>query len=298
MEPMYFKVPRQKEETVRVENWDLPYFYEPIHFHEECQLTYIIESTGMILVGDKLDRFKKGEIYLIGKNLPHVFRNSERYFEEDSVYRARAISIFFSYDSITELLNYIPESFNIQKLLENSFYGIKLSREDAKLIAPYIKKMPHIEGFDRVLELLNILGMIAKKKELKLISSKTILIMDEEDNKRLNKVFEYIMQNFREHISLDDVAALVYMTPTSFCRYFKLRTQKTFSGFLTEVRIGNTCKLLSKSSCNVAQACYSSGYNNISNFHRHFLNVTGMTPNQYRKNVLKTSKVKLSPSYS
>lgn len=290
MEPICFKVPRQKEETVRVENWNLPYFYDPIHFHEECQLTYIIESTGMILVGDKLDRFKKGEIYLMGKNLPHVFQNSERYFEENSVFRARAISIFFSCDSLTALLDNIPESFNLQKLLENSVYGIKLSKEDARLIAPYIKKIINLEGFPRVLELLNILAMIANKKEIILISTRTPLIMDEEDNNKLNKVFEFIMQNFRERISLDDVAALVYMTPTSFCRYFKQRTQKTFSGFLTEVRIGNACKLLSNSSYNVAQACYASGYNNISNFHRHFLNITGSTPNQYRKNIIKTSE--------
>ncbi|MEA1888065.1 MAG: AraC family transcriptional regulator [Bacteroidota bacterium] len=298
MEPICFKVPRQKEETVRVENWDLPYFYEPIHFHEECQLTYIIESTGMILVGDKLDRFNKGEIYLIGKNLPHVFHNSERYFEANSIFRARAISVFFSCDSLCAFLEYIPESIKIKKLLDNSIYGIKLSKENSKLISPYIKKMLNIEGFSRVLELLNILAMMASKKEATLISTRTPLIMDEEDNNKLNKVFEYIMQNFRERICLDDVSALVYMTPTSFCRYFKQRTQKTFSGFLTEVRIGNACKLLFKSGYNVAQACYSSGYNNISNFHRHFLNVTGMTPNQYRKNILMTSKRTLSAAHT
>lgn len=291
MEPICFKVPRQKEETVRVEYWDLPYFYDPIHFHEECQITYIIESTGMFLVGDKLDKFKKGEIYIIGKNLPHVFHNSDRYFVEDSKYHARAISIFFSYDSITALLDYIPESENIQKLLKNSVYGIKLSCDDVKLIIPYIKKMLHVEGFTKVLELLNILGMIANKKEVKFISSKKPLIMDEEDNKKLNKVFEHIMQHFRERICLEDVASLIYMTPTSFCRYFKQRTQKTFSEFVTEVRIGNACKLLSKGSYNVSEACYSSGYNNISNFHRHFYKVKGMTPNQYRKHFIKSSKL-------
>lgn len=294
MKPIYFKVPRQREETVRVENWDLPFFYDPIHFHEECQLTYIIESTGMILVGDKLDKFTKGEVYLIGKNLPHVFHNNERYFETDSLYRARAISVFFSFDSLLAFLEYIPESFKIMKLLHNSSYGIKLSKEDSKLVSKYVKKLLNLDGFSRVLELLNILSIIANSSEATSISKRTPLIINEEDNNKLNKVFEYIMKNFRERIKLDDVAALVYMTPTSFCRYFKQRTQKTFSEFLIEVRIGNACKLLSKSNYNVAQACYSSGYNNISNFHRHFLNVTRMTPNQYRKNIIKTNKHTLS----
>ena len=275
---------------MRVENWDMPFFYDPVHFHEECQLTYIIESTGMILVGDKLDRFTKGEVYLIGKNLPHVFHNSERYFETGSPYRARAVSVFFSFDSLTAFLEYIPESVKIKKLLHNSSYGIKLSKEDSELISPYIKKLLNLEGFPRVLQLLNILDMMANTQGAAFISRRTPWIMNEEDNNKLNKVFEYIMQNFRERITLDDVAALVCMTPTSFCRYFKQRTQKTFSEFLNEVRIGNACKLLSESSYNVAQACYSSGYNNISNFHRHFLKVTRMTPVQYRKKIIKTSK--------
>ena len=72
------------------------------------------------------------------------------------------------------------------------------------------------------------------------------------------------------------------MTPTSFCRYFKKRTQKTFSQYLIEVRISHACKFLTDQGQNVAEACYSSGYNNISNFHRHFVTIMGMTPNKYR----------------
>jgi len=284
MEPICFKVPRQEGETLRVEEWNLPYFYEPIHFHNECQITYIIDSTGTLLVGNKLDKFREGELYLIGKNLPHVFHNCERYFEEDSTSRARAISIFFSYDTIFPFLKDIPESYNIGKLLEYSLYGIKINNYESNLIIPSMKRILKLEGFPRVIELLNILHALSGCSEAKLISTRTPLIMNEEDNIKMNRVFEYIMQNFRERILLNEVSAFVHMAPTSFCRYFKQRTQKTFSEFLTEVRIANACKLLSRKSSNVSEACYSSGYNNISNFHRHFLNVTGMTPNQYKKN--------------
>ncbi|MBS3770472.1 MAG: hypothetical protein V5A47_09075 [Bacteroidales bacterium] len=58
MEPICFKVPRQQEETVRVEYWDLPYFYEPFHFHEECQITYVLEGQGILFVGSMLNAFK------------------------------------------------------------------------------------------------------------------------------------------------------------------------------------------------------------------------------------------------
>jgi len=55
MEPICFKVPRQKEETVRVENWNLPYFYEPMHF---------LNFTGMTLNQYRKTVFKATEYAL------------------------------------------------------------------------------------------------------------------------------------------------------------------------------------------------------------------------------------------
>ncbi len=289
-EPICFKVPRKQEETIRVEYWDLPYFYEQIHFHEEIQITYIIESSGMLLVGDKLDRFRKGEIYIIGKNLPHVFHNDERYYESDSEYRAKGISIFFSKDAILDIINRIPESIHLRKLLHNTDFGIKLERDITMKVIPFMKKMLDIKSFARVTELLNILDLVAFSGQTEFIASRPPLMINQEENEKLNKVFNYIFKNFRERISLRKVSEIACMTPTSFSRYFKQRTQKTFSGFLTEVRISNACKLLSDGSHNVSEACYLSGYNNISNFHRHFLNITGMTPNHYRKKVMLAGK--------
>lgn len=287
MEPICFKVPRQKEETVRVEYWDLPYFYEPLHFHEECQLTYIIESEGILFIGDKLDNFKKREIFLIGKNLPHVFRNDDSYYVQKSLHRARAISVFFSMDAFEAFFDKIPESYNLRKLLTNSTYGIRLGKTESRTIEPYMKKLLKLNGLPRVFELLEILRLLSISGDVHIMSTNTRLVLEEEDSIKLNKVFEFIMTNHRKRITLDEVASIVCMTPTSFCRFFKSRTQKTFTNFLIEVRISNACKLLTEKSYNVAEACYSSGFNNISNFHRHFLKVTGMTPIHYRRSAIK-----------
>lgn len=80
MEPVHFKVPIIKGESIRVEHWDFDHFYDPIHFHEECQLTYIIEGHGNLFVGPTVAKFQAGEAFLFGKNLPHVLRNGEQYY--------------------------------------------------------------------------------------------------------------------------------------------------------------------------------------------------------------------------
>ncbi len=285
MEPICFKVPRQKPETIRVVYWDFPNFYEPIHFHEECQLTYILEGKGTLFVGDKLDRFKDGDLYLMGPNLPHVFRNEIPYLKLESPVRARAISIFFLRDSFKGMFEDIPETHQIEKLFKNAELGVRLSNDDSRKILPHLKKILRLKGIQRVFEFLIACRAISVNKNVEIISTKTPMIHDAENSERLNKVFDHIVNNYNKDISLEEVSSLICMTPTSFCRYFKRRTQKTFSQYLIEVRISNACKHLVKKGLSVSEACYSSGYNNISNFHRHFITVTGMTPNAYKHHV-------------
>ncbi|WP_416171515.1 helix-turn-helix domain-containing protein [Algoriphagus boritolerans] len=71
--------------------------------------------------------------------------------------------------------------------------------------------------------------------------------------------------------------------------FLNIKVKKTFSRFLIEVRIANACKLLFQDDFNASECCYSCGYNNLSNFHKHFKSVTGMTPLEFRKNMLNTA---------
>jgi AraC-like DNA-binding protein len=282
MKPIHYKIPRLEQETIRVECWDLPYFYEPLHFHEECQVTYILDSEGLLLLGDKLDRFKTGDLYIIGPNLPHVFRNDATYFNDRSKIRARAISVFFLKESLHGLLNSIPEARQIKRLFQNADFGVRFNGESSAKILPHLKKLLRMEGIHKVFEFLETCSQMSVSKNVEILSTKAPMILNSEDSDRLEKVFDYINRNHHKNITLEEVADLICMTPTSFCRYFKRWTQKTFSQYLIEVRINSACTYLVKKGYNVSEACYSSGYNNISNFHRHFMNITGMTPNVYK----------------
>jgi AraC-like DNA-binding protein len=71
--------------------------------------------------------------------------------------------------------------------------------------------------------------------------------------------------------------------PKSFCRYFKLKTRKTFTQFLTEIRVGFTCKLLIENKLSIKRLCYESGLNNFASFHKAFRIITGKSPLNYQK---------------
>ncbi len=285
MEPLYFKIPRSGEESLRLEYWDLNFFFDPIHFHEDCQLTYILEGEGQIFIGETISEFTKGDVILIGKNIPHVLRNSDNYYNNPNLH-ARALSVFFSHDTLTAIFNMLPEANALQKLLTYSTHGIKLNGKIAQEVYKGLKRMLNLKKFDCFLEFIGILNMISKAHNLSLISKTSIPLHSvSEYNKKITTVFEYVLANFHEKITLNEISTLVNMSPTTFCRFFKQRTLKTFSNFLIEIRIGNACKMLIEGEYNTTQCCFYNGYNNVSNFHRQFRNVTGMTPSEYKQKI-------------
>jgi AraC-like DNA-binding protein len=285
MEPLYFKIPRSEEETIRIESWNLNFFFDPIHFHEDCQLTYILEGDGDIFIGETISPFNKGDVFLIGKNIPHVLRNSDSYYQNPNLH-ARAISVFFSQDTLMKIFNLLPETAALQKLLSFSAHGIKLSGKTASEVHQGLERMLKLQQFDCFLEFMGILNSISKADDINLISKTSMPLHSvSEDNKKITRVFEYVMANFHRKITLEEISSIVNMSPTAFCRFFKQRTLKTFSNFLIEIRIGNACKMLVEDDYNTTQCCFFNGYNNVSNFHRQFRKVTGMTPSEYKQKV-------------
>ena len=136
----------------------------------------------------------------------------------------------------------------------------------------------------RIELLLHMLQLIATTREYSLLSSQGFSTSyDHTNTDRINLIYTYTFNNFHNPIHIKDVAAAANLSPHSFCRYFKTRTLKTYWQCLLEVRIGYACKLLIENKMSVAQICYECGFNNLSNFNRHFKAMLNRTPLQYTK---------------
>ena len=108
---------------------------------------------------------------------------------------------------------------------------------------------------------------------------------------RIDRIFQYTIDNFQEPVTLNAVAAHGRMSVPAFCNYFKKSTKKTYIDFLNEVRIGHACKLLNNTQKSVENICYESGYNTIANFNKQFLKVKNCTPSVYRKEFMKRDRI-------
>ncbi|MEN8187876.1 MAG: AraC family transcriptional regulator, partial [Bacteroidota bacterium] len=171
----------------------------------------ILESTGTLFIGDGIQKFKKNELVLIGKNLPHMWRNDDIYFDLSSNLKAEAISIHFKKDFLGLNFFQSPEMSDISNLLERSGYGIKFSNYDPKIIEK-VKKLNTLNGFEKLMELMAILNILAKHNKYELLSSEGFLnSFNRSGNKNLDKIYSYIFKNFNKTIKLKDVAEVANM---------------------------------------------------------------------------------------
>lgn len=270
----------------------LPYIKIGWHFHPEYELVLFTESTGKRFIGDHTDDLKPGDILLIGSNLPHYMRNDEKYYQGDPNLRIRAIVVHFRYNFLGETFFETAEMATVKKLLENAARGIQVYGQAQSRIAREMEALLHLEGYGRLRCLLDILQMIAQCKEQRMLASigfqNSFTLNDAE---RINKVFDYLLRNFKEEITLSEAAAHCHMITSAFCKFFKKRTGKTFSHVLNEIRIGHACKLFIEQGLSVSEACYACGYNSLSYFNRKFKEYTKYAPLEYRKRFYKEHQV-------
>lgn len=260
-----------------------PYFLKLWHFHPELELVYIKKSTGTRFIGESIEPFSKGEVVLIGENLPHMWLNDDKYFNPNSKLTAEGISVHFNKHFLGNTFFETPEMNAILKLIERAKLGIQFLDIQPKLLNA-ITNLSNLRGFEKTMSFLSILQVLALHKEYKLLASQGYKDSFQHlDNEQLSKTYEYVYKNFTEPIYLKDIANAIHMNPASFSRFFKRVNRKPFSRFLNEVRIGYACKLMIEQKKDITTICYESGYNNISNFNRQFKKIKEMSPTEYIK---------------
>jgi AraC-like DNA-binding protein len=273
-----FKIPKPKEEALIYQEDKEVVFYGKLHQHEEIQISYIANGEGNILVGDTITGYQKGNLVVLGSNLPHVFR-SEINTDETSV----MMTLFFTANSFGNNFFDLPEFKILEPFFTSIKNGFKIDAISQKT-ANQFKKLKKANEFDRFILFFKIIKSICFHERKALSNFIYDKPFTDREGKRMQLVFDYVMTNYQRDISLEEIASLSNMTKNAFCRYFKLRTNKTFFQFLIDIRIERASKLLLKnrelSVIEIAELC---GFNNISNFNRKFKELKNSSPLQYRK---------------
>jgi AraC-like DNA-binding protein len=284
MKPHLLKVSLNPESSFNILQRKGIDFYNQWHFHPEIELIYIHKGRGTRFIGTDVHRFEADELFLFGSNLAHMWRCDPEYFSEGSKLKAEVTIIYFHHDFLGDKFFNIPELKSIESLLEKAKQGIKITGNTRIQVRDLIVKLSEAKGLERITTLLTILEKMANSKEKQYINTLYHEVkIERSEATRLNKIFQYVSDNFQRKITLSEIASVANLSAKAFCRYFKSKTRKTFYDFLLEVRVTHACNLLLEKDMSIYEVCYDSGFNNLSNFNRYFKKIMNKTPGDYRQ---------------
>jgi AraC-like DNA-binding protein len=257
----------------------LPAFDHPYHFHPEVEITFIAESGGTCVVGDHIGSFQAGDLYLLGANLPHVFRNTGT-----SAHGAAAEVLHFAFDPERGVFGRIPELAEFQRLIERGGRGLLFDAETSRTAAGLLQRIRKAGGARRMAAFCELAAILLEAPEPRTLASGgfTPGAMQLAGSERIRRVCNVILEKFPEDLSHLEMARLAHMAPAAFSRLFRKTTRKTFTRFVTEVRLGHACRLLCESDKTVAEIAFQSGFNSLANFNRRFRHHHGCGPREYR----------------
>ncbi len=277
MKPIIEKLPLTEDTSFLVKNFVTPVFEVPWHQHTEYELILFTRGEGSCYIGNYVGDFKCGDIFFLGRNLPHTFQKTDR----DAI--TGALVVQFREDFWGSSFLDLPETREIRKLFDRAAFGIRLPEEVKAALTPVMRQLEIASGFERILQLGRCLQLLAARDDYGMLSTQDIQAAGFR-KERIDKIFQFTIGRFQSAIRLADAAGHVSMSVPAFCTYFRRCTKKTYIDFLNEVRVGYACRQLMETQLAVANICYDSGFNTLANFNRQFLKIKSVTPSAYRSN--------------
>lgn len=278
-------MPKSQKEFVRFQEDRGKHFYDKLHQHPQMQLTVILEGKGQFLSGDYVGRFQAGDVFFLGENAPHVFRSDPEFFESSSTLSSVGNTIFFDFPALGKAIEEVDEFQPLKKFRDYEGICFQLIGHSAGLIKDVFEEFKKSEGLDRLQLAIKLLSILAQNEEILIQLNSSVLMkgLSEKDGSRMDRVMQFLLENRFQKISLDQAASIANLSKEAFCRFFKLRTRKTFTQYVIQLRINEAQKLLQETEMGISEIAFQVGFENLSYFNRSFRSIVGLSPREFRK---------------
>lgn len=278
MKAVFEQLNTEQSSSFILRQFDVPKFDAPFHFHPEYELTLILKGEGQRYVGQQVNEFFVGDLVFLGANLPHCWVNQP--IENEN---ASAIVIQFGELFLGKGILDLPEMKKVQAFLEKSKSGFEIVGKTKEVLIERIVTLQLQTPLQKIAGLLEIFDIMCNSTEIITIDDFFFEHQyNQSETARFQKVFSYLIENFKEEITLEQIANIADLSPTSFCRYFKNITKKTFVEVLIEFRLQYACQLLNKTDLPIQQVAFESGFGDVPYFNKLFRKHKNATPKEWR----------------
>lgn len=250
------------------------------HYHPEWEVTFTRSGRGTRHVGTSVERFGAGDLAMLPGNVPHTWFSSRKQTEE-----TRCTVIHFLPQVWGDAFWNMPEIRAFHELCQSAKRGVRFSGKDVEKVGRRMEQLalndsPSLDAF---VELMEIFALLPR------LDVHSLHAVDEGksgwQNARLDELLAWIDGNISETITQQDASARVKMSPAAFSRWFKVNMGCVFNRYLNEIRVAKVCSEIAYGKLSITEAAFQAGYNNLSNFNRRFLEVTGLTPKAFRTQI-------------
>lgn len=250
------------------------------HAHRDIELIYVIKGQLQVKISGNLHYLTTSDLVLINSNEFHSFQSNE-----ENLF----VILHFNYDEIASHLSQRNLLFSLDSLNEDSIkHEIRVAIEE--LLTVYMKqdKESQMEYLEKAYKLSTIFTskLLKQNRQLQVDTNLALKGQDE----RLADIIDYIQSNFREPLSLDEVAGLYFLSSPYLSKFFKKQTGKTFSQYLNEVRLAHAVDELLSTDKPITRIALDNGFPNLSAFNRVFNEQYQIKPVDYRKQMVVDKK--------
>ncbi|TPJ27415.1 AraC family transcriptional regulator [Mesorhizobium sp. B2-8-3] len=250
------------------------------HHHPEYELTLTLNSRGRRFVGDHVGNYDDGDLVLLGPNLPHTWSSSGKI----DVGRPHLVMvIWFRPEWARGLTGLLTELRPVAGLLERSARGLKFSQGATGRVRARIEAIFDKPPAERLLDLISVLLTLAGDDEAEPLTAPSRSPSPiASSGSRIDRVLDYLHAHYTDDLSIDRLARLAALSPSGFHRMFTRHTRLTLVEYVTRLRIGEACALLTEEDKPIAYIAELVGYRSLANFGRQFKALKGLTPREYR----------------
>lgn len=273
----------QPDHCFRWYEHDYPYALARWNHHPEFEIHLIRQGSGKLVAGDYIGAFGAGHIAFIGPDLPHDWIGDLRPGE---LLKGRDVVLQFDGAAILALRSTLPELGELQHLFERARRGLEFTGTTAIQAARLLEEIGPEHGLERLilfLQLINVLMKAPPQDVHTLASACYAPTLDDRSSGRILKAFDYLLTELTGDIRLSVIAQQLEMSEPGFSRFFKRVTGHGFIDMMRKLRVQRACRLLLQTEMSVADICFEVGYENLSNFNRHFRIEMEQTPSEYRR---------------
>ena len=259
-----------------------PEIFVACHWHDDVEILTVAKGTLQIMVDGRELRGEEGDIFFFNSGQIHQIQGNG--FENDYY------SFVFSMKSLDFRENDYTQTTIIDPIGDQRWFPQKIGSvqnghaellqvlEELRSLCtrqPTAYQLLIKANLYRVLALLEQNQQFVVRSQLQREHSTTAL--------RLKEVLRYVAEHYQEHISLEQAAEIIHMSPKYFSNYFSETFHVSFVQYLNRYLIEQSCILLQTTPLSVMEVGFQVGYGNFSYFIRRFREFYGCTPSDYRK---------------